>query len=80
MQAAFDDDDLGLLPQGGVAVPLDKSLSDASAFCFLPLPCETGLTMHINGHFSLDNESRRGLWKDIKKPIVQSGIISCCVK
>lgn len=67
VQAAFDDDDLGLLPQGGVAVPLDKSLSDASAFCFLPLPCETGLTMHINGHFSLDNESRRGLWKDIKK-------------
>ncbi|XP_052702133.1 sacsin-like, partial [Crassostrea angulata] len=65
---AFDDDDLGLLPQGGVAMPLDTTeLIGASAFCFLPLPCETGLTMHVNGHFSLDNESRRGLWKEDKK-------------
>uniref|UniRef100_A0A8W8HXQ4 Sacsin n=1 Tax=Magallana gigas TaxID=29159 RepID=A0A8W8HXQ4_MAGGI len=68
IQDAFDDDDLGLLPQGGVAMPLDTPLSEkALAFCFLPLPCETGLTMHINGHFSLDNETRRGLWKDERK-------------
>eukprot|EP00105_Crassostrea_gigas_P042862 XP_019927010.1 PREDICTED: sacsin-like [Crassostrea gigas] len=68
VQDAFDDDELGLLPQGGVAMPLDTfALEQASAFCFLPLPCETGLTMHVNGHFSLDNESRRGLWKDDKK-------------
>nr|XP_022329303.1 sacsin-like [Crassostrea virginica]XP_022329305.1 sacsin-like [Crassostrea virginica]XP_022329306.1 sacsin-like [Crassostrea virginica] len=68
VQEAFDDDRLGLLPQGGVALPLHGMDSeDAAAFCFLPLPCQTGLTMHINGHFSLDNESRRGLWKDDKR-------------
>nr|XP_022332264.1 sacsin-like isoform X2 [Crassostrea virginica] len=65
VQGAFDNDHLGLLPQGGIAFPLDSfSTKDAAAYCFLPLPCQTGLTMHINGHFSLDNESRRGLWKD----------------
>ncbi|XP_052698442.1 sacsin-like [Crassostrea angulata] len=64
---ALDDNNLGLLPQGGVAMPLDTCALKASAFCFLPLPCETGLTMHVNGHFSLDNETRRGLWKDDKK-------------
>ncbi|XP_078314515.1 LOW QUALITY PROTEIN: sacsin-like [Crassostrea virginica] len=65
VQKAFDCDSIGLLPLGGVALPLHGFDSeDARAFCFLPLPCQTGLTMHINGHFSLDNESRRGLWKD----------------
>ncbi|XP_062614456.1 sacsin-like isoform X1 [Saccostrea cucullata] len=67
VQDAFDDENLGLLPQGGIAMPLDRSLSNATAFCFLPLPCQTGLTLHINGHFSLDNESRRDLWKDDKR-------------
>lgn len=33
------------------------------AFCFLPLPIETGLPVHVNGQFVLDN-SRRDLWKD----------------
>ena len=33
------------------------------AFCFLPLPVETGLPVHVNGQFMLDN-SRRNLWKD----------------
>lgn len=33
------------------------------AFCFLPLPVETGLPVHINSHFSLDN-ARRNLWRD----------------
>lgn len=33
------------------------------AFCFLPLPVETGLPVHLNGQFILDN-SRRNLWKD----------------
>ena len=32
-------------------------------YCFLPLPGSTGLPMHINGHFILDHEARRGLWK-----------------
>ena len=33
------------------------------AFCFLPLPIETGLPVHVSGHFVLDN-SRKELWKD----------------
>ncbi|PVD18701.1 hypothetical protein C0Q70_21251 [Pomacea canaliculata] len=31
-------------------------------FCTLPLPVETELPMHINGHFALEHESRRDLW------------------
>ncbi|KAI8506253.1 hypothetical protein Bbelb_156800 [Branchiostoma belcheri] len=34
------------------------------AFCFLPLPIETQLPVHVNGHFALDHEARRNLWKD----------------
>lgn len=33
-------------------------------YCFLPLPDKTGLPMHINGHFALDHEARRSLWKE----------------
>ena len=33
-------------------------------FCFLPLPIHTKLPVHINGHFALDHEARRGLWRD----------------
>ncbi|XP_048734804.2 sacsin-like [Ostrea edulis] len=67
VQEAFEDKTLGLLPQGGIAMPIGHSaLSVAKAFCFLPMPCTTGLTIHVNGHFSLDNDSRRGLWKDDK--------------
>ena len=33
------------------------------AFCFLPLPIETGLPVHVNGQFVLD-KSRRNLWRD----------------
>ncbi|VDH93736.1 sacsin [Mytilus galloprovincialis] len=56
---------LDLLPQGGVALPLSKIATlQFSAFCVLPLPIHTGLPMHINGHFSLNHESRRNLWED----------------
>ncbi|XP_078573948.1 LOW QUALITY PROTEIN: sacsin-like [Branchiostoma floridae x Branchiostoma japonicum] len=34
------------------------------AFCFLPLPIETNLPVHVNGHFALDHEARRNLWRD----------------
>ena len=33
-------------------------------YCFLPLPNEIRLPVHLNGHFCLDNESRRHLWSD----------------
>ena len=66
---AFRRGDLGLLPRGGVAYLLEKTSSDAyeeckKAFCFLPLPFKTNLPVHINGHFALDHEARRNLWRD----------------
>ena len=66
---AFRRGDLGFLPRGGVAFLLEKTSSDADekrkrAFCFLPLPFETNLPVHINGHFALDHEARRNLWRD----------------
>ena len=67
---AFRSGDLSLLPRGGAAVLLDRTPSSfrkekpTKAFCFLPLPFETNLPVHINGHFALDHEARRGLWRD----------------
>ena len=62
---------LRLLPRGGVACLLqDVSTESESlrrghkAYCFLPLPVETGLPLHINGNFALDHETRRNLWTD----------------
>ncbi|KAL3881099.1 hypothetical protein ACJMK2_027561 [Sinanodonta woodiana] len=56
------------LPVGGVAGPC-SSLGcppsvNGQAFCNLPLPVYTGLPVHINGHFMLDDEGRRNLWMD----------------
>ena len=68
---AYRSNDLGMLPRGGVACLLEnKSVHKepkrrrGKAYCFLPLPLETGLPVHINGHFALDHEARRGLWRD----------------
>jgi len=68
---AYRSSDLGILPRGGVACLLkNKSVHKeperrrGKAYCFLPLPLETGLPVHINGHFALDHEARRGLWRD----------------
>lgn len=69
---AYQCGDLGLLPLGGVAY-LKPSTSagrrttakDNRLFCFLPLPVQLpDLPVHVNGHFVLSNESRRGLWTD----------------
>ena len=66
----------GLLPRGGVALKVSEEAKISSkstykrreepkgkAFCFLPLPVNTGLPVHINGHFYLDS-ARRDLWRD----------------
>ncbi|KAF7709114.1 sacsin-like [Silurus meridionalis] len=60
------------LPIGGVAVPLqkesdnmwspDERFSDGQAFCFLPLPIDTGLPVHINGSFAVTS-NRKALWE-----------------
>ena len=41
-----------------------KPFGEGRAFSFLPLPGSTGLPMNVNGHFILDHEARRGLWKE----------------
>ena len=62
---AFKQGELGLLPRGGVASLINSSNDKppGKAFCFLPLPFKTGLPVHINGHFALDHEARRNLWR-----------------
>ena len=66
---AFTKRELGMLPRGGIACLLEKkpsysSLRKKKAYCFLPLPLETNLPVHVNGHFALDHAARRGLWRD----------------
>ncbi|XP_020614876.1 sacsin-like isoform X1 [Orbicella faveolata] len=68
---AFRKQKLGMLPRGGVACLLESTNSreqrerKKKAYCFLPLPLETDLPVHINGHFALDHEARRNLWRDV---------------
>ena len=68
---AFRDENLGMLPRGGAACLLNSSRSagqrngkEGKAYCFLPLPFKTNLPVYINGHFALDHEARRNLWRD----------------
>ena len=65
---AYRRNNLGMLPRGGVACLLDRKSASAQrteekkkVYCFLPLPIETDLPLHINGHFALDHEARRSL-------------------
>ena len=51
-----------VLPKHGIAVPLKPSpLFHSKVFCFLPLPIESNLPVHINGQFVLGT-NRRSLW------------------
>ena len=70
---AYRNQELGMIPRGGVACLLEKkskkhgeAIRKKKAYCFLPLPIETNLPVHINGHFALDHEARRNLWWDEK--------------
>ena len=87
--------DLGLLPRGGVACQLENKHTgqlpkdqSKKAYCFLPLPIETGLPVHINGHFALEHESRQHLWRranedyrnDWNNALVTDVIASCYLK
>ena len=74
-EAVPDGRHYGLLPRGGIAAKVSEQSKFPSsrssnriepkhkAFCFLPLPLNTGLPVHINGHFYLDS-ARRNLWRD----------------
>ena len=48
------------LPWAGVAAHV-KSKIRGNAFCFLPLPVETGMPVHVNGYFEL-SANRRDIW------------------
>ena len=60
------------------------------AFCYLPLPVQTGLPVHINAHFALDHEARRNIWwpdeprmdlkKEWNKTVVQEVIVPAYAK
>ena len=63
-----------LSPRGGVAFMYTErqSFKKGNAFCFLPLAMEnTGLPVHVNGHFVL-HSSRSSIWEDVQAdPSVQ---------
>ena len=75
VENAFREGDLALMPHGSVACLLERRLNggvDSSnrprrAFCYLPLPAETDLPVHVNGHFALGYENRRHLWTNADK-------------
>ena len=67
---------LKLMPWGGMAARLSVTAAEdgectgtnysdtqlrGQAFCFLPLPTETGLPLHANGYFEL-SANRRDIW------------------
>lgn len=79
VQTAYEEKRLALLPISGVAFSIvnkrltqtsdeltfvDEKLKNFRVYCFLPLPLQTGLPVLINGHFALDNETRRNIWWD----------------
>ena len=51
-----------VLPKHGIASQINQnSYFKGNMFCFLPLPGESGLPVHINGQFVLSS-NRRSLW------------------
>ena len=58
-----------VLPKHGIAVPLKPfPYFHSKVFCFLPLPIESNLPVHINGQFVLST-NRRSLWNSDKEDI-----------
>jgi sacsin len=50
------------IPKHGIAAPLSKQEHfNGKVFCFLPLPEDTDLPVHINGQFILSSD-RRSIW------------------
>ena len=53
------------VPWGGVATPVPSATDPGAlagrAYCFLPLPVETRLPVHVNGYFELSS-NRRDIW------------------
>ncbi len=73
IQEAVRKGNLALSPRGGVAyclqsckipdsVVIQQPREGGKVFCCLPMPLETDLPVHINGHFALGYENRRHVW------------------
>ena len=89
---AYQKHDLGMLPRGGVACLLQRKSVESEpvqrtkkVYCFLPLPIETNLPVHINGHFALDHEARTNFWRNESggykrdwNNVLMSDIITSC--
>ncbi|KAK7349013.1 hypothetical protein VNO80_23837 [Phaseolus coccineus] len=64
---ASKDYDIHLLPWASIAAcisensPNNNILRTGQAFCFLPLPVRTGLSVQVNGFFEVSS-NRRGIW------------------
>jgi len=59
----FGEESKKFLPVAGVATKLNSnSTLIAKVYSFLPLPLQTGLPAHINGHFAI-HSSRRSIWE-----------------
>ena len=59
----------GLRPVGGVATLLEPVPNyEYRLFCFLPLPIESNLPVHVNGHFLVD-DSRKHLENSVHKSL-----------
>ncbi|XP_013416073.1 sacsin-like isoform X2 [Lingula anatina] len=50
-------------PIAGLASRRDNEDLKGETFCFLQLPIENGLPVHVNGHFAI-HSSRRSLWSN----------------
>ncbi|XP_008285883.1 sacsin [Stegastes partitus] len=82
------------LPIGGVAVPLQNDPETGKlsamqtnlvgqAFCFLPLPIQTGLPVNVNGTFAVTS-NRKGLWEsgvknEWNKALLQDPVVNAYV-
>ncbi len=73
VRKAVKDGSLALSPRGGVAYCIHDPNQEAKGythtndkkkkvFCMLPMPLDTDLPVHINGHFALGYENRRHVW------------------
>ena len=65
-------------PIGGVAAPLETTGLKGSMFCFLPMPMKSGLSVHVNGHFLVD-DSRKHLEKIHKEKLSWNKLLSANV-
>ena len=63
-------DELRIFPWVGTAIELTAAqVDDGRVFCFLPLPSEvtSGLPVHVNGTFSLNDERRTLKWTSAER-------------